>query len=172
MVTGLSQLRWAIKSHAYFHGYDRPWFVCDVTVPVSRVTTEICWRVTSQTGRSSRIKAAGAGEGSAWMLPLRHMTGPFAVGIDWCNLEVSKILYTALALSYFSGSMTATPSPYQQTAASVFSAQEQQRMDLCQSVPTGRDRLPISTASWMPCWRAFRLADGPHSNVAWSGGII
>jgi len=107
--------------------------------------------------------------GSAWMLSLRHMTGPFAVRIDWCNLEVPKI-YTALC--YFPGSMTATPAPYQQTVASVFSAQEQQRMDWCQSVPTGRDRLPISTASWMPCWRAFRLTDGQHSNAAWSGGII
>jgi len=69
--------------------------------------------------------------------------------------------------------MTATPAPYQQTVASVFSAQEQQQgMDWCQSVPTGRNRLPISTASWMPCWRAFRLADGQHSNAAWSGGII
>jgi len=104
------------------------------------------------------------------MLSLRHMTGPFAVRIDRCNLEVPKILYTALARCYFPGSMTATPAPYQQTVASVFSAQDQQRMDWCQSVPTGRDRLPISTASWMPCWRAFRLADGQHSNAAWSGG--
>jgi hypothetical protein len=179
MATGLSQLRRVITSHAYIHGYR----VCMVTIELGLCVTLqyrfpelrqrfVCeWHHKPEDQRESkRWGRRGLGEGSAWMLSLHHMTGPFAVRIDWRNLEVSKILYTALC--YFPGSMTATPASYQQTVASVFSAQEQQRMDCCQSVPTGRDRLPISTASWMPCWRAFRVADGPHSNAAWSGGII
>lgn len=141
-----------------FQSYDRDLFASDIT--------------NGKTIASQNVEGRGKREVSAWMLSLRHMKGPFAVRIDWCNLGVSKILYTALALSYFSGSMTATPAQYQQTVTSVFSAQDQQRMDWCQSVPTGRDRLPISTTSWMPSWRAFQPADGPHSNAAWSRRII